>query len=199
LGQIQSIDGIILATERICLRRFRPQDAPLLYDLDSDPEVMRFISKGAPTPLTQIETVILPRILSYYQKSPPEGCWAAFLASTCDFIGWFHLRADKVQPEEMELGYRLKRSAWGCGLATEGSRALLQAAFQEWHHDKVCARTLVSNRASQRVMQKIGLTFEGEFLYGLDILPGWSAEERRAVKYGIARSQWVKRERLPEH
>src|SRR5512140_2885474 len=104
---------IVLATGRLYLRRFCPHDAPLLFELDSDAEVMRFITKGQPTPLAQIENEILPRVLGYYRKSPPQGCWATHLADGDEFIGWFHLRPDKITPEEMELGYRLKRSAWG--------------------------------------------------------------------------------------
>jgi RimJ/RimL family protein N-acetyltransferase len=182
---------IVLATERLYLRRFVPGDAVLLFELDSDPEVMRFITKGKPTPLAQIEKVILPRILDHYQKSPTQGCWAAHLSGSDDFIGWFHLRPDKITPQEMELGYRLKRIAWGRGLATEGTRALLEVGFREWDCTKMSARTLIGNLASQRVIQKAGLQFEGEFVYSVEIIPGWTEQERRAVKYGLSRDQFL--------
>ena len=144
---------------------------------------MRFISKGQPTPLARIEKEYLPRMLGYYRHSPPQGFWAAHLRDTEEFIGWFHLRPDKIEPQAMELGYRLKRKFWGRGLATEGSRALLGNAFGEWRYEMVCARTLAVNLASRRVMEKIGLRFEREFFWGPDVLPGWSEEERRGVKY----------------
>ena len=118
---------------------------------------MRFISKGQPTPLARIEEEYLPRMLGYYRHSPPQGFWAAHLRDTEEFIGWFHLRPDKIEPQAMELGYRLKRKFWGRGLATEGSRALLGNAFGEWRYEMVCARTLAVNLASRRVMEKIGL------------------------------------------
>jgi len=164
-------------------RQFCSDEAPLLFDLDSDPEVMRFISNGKITPLAQLETEILPRLLGYYRQSPPRGCWAAHLRDSGEFIGWFFLRPDKISPEEMELGYRLKRAVWHRGLATEGSRALLAKAFSEWNYEKVCARTLVGNLASRRVMEKVGLAFECNFVYGPEVCPGWTEEERRAVKY----------------
>ena len=170
-------------------RRFRADDAPLLFELDSDPEVMRFISKGNPPPLERIKNEILPRLLAWYEQSPPQGFWAAHLHDTSDFIGFFHLRPDKIVPEEMELGYRLKRNVWGRGLATEGSRALLERAFSEWNYEKVCARTLAGNLASRRVMEKAGLTFECDFICGAEALPGWTEEERRAVKYSIRTTQ----------
>jgi RimJ/RimL family protein N-acetyltransferase len=189
-GKIGDCRESILETRRLYLRQFQLEDADLLYKLDSDPEVMRFITKGAPTPLDQIHNTILPRILTYYTRFPPEGCWAAHLLGTDEFIGWFHLRADKLEPGEMELGYRLKRAVWRQGLATEGSLALLGKAFRVWDHSKVCARTLLINHASRRVMEKCGLVFEGEFSYGVETLPGWSEEERRAVKYAITRGEW---------
>jgi RimJ/RimL family protein N-acetyltransferase len=159
-----------------------------LFELDSDPEVMRFITKGRPTPLVKIQEEILPRFLGYHRQSPSRGFWAAHLRGTDEFIGWFHLRPDRIMPEEMELGYRLKRSVWGQGLATEGSRALLQKAFGEWGLKKVCARTMALNVASRRVMEKSGLTFEGEFFYDVEVAPDWiEKEERRAVRYSATR------------
>jgi RimJ/RimL family protein N-acetyltransferase len=175
--------AIFLETERMYFRQFQPEDAQLLFELDSDPEVMRFISKGQPTPLARIQNEFIPRFLDYYGQSPPRGFWAAHLREGGEFIGWFHLRPDKISPEEMELGYRLKRGAWGRGLATEGSRALVAKAFNEWGYSKVCVRTLAGNRASRRVMEKAGLSFESDFIYGTETLPGWIEEERRAVKY----------------
>ncbi len=167
------------------LRRFGPGDASLLWELDTDPAVMRFITKGQPTPLAEIQHVILPRILAYYSKTPPQGVWAAHLRSTGEFIGWFHLRPDKLEPEEMELGYRLRRAVWGLGLATEGSRALVQKGFQDWSCRKICARTLAGNTPSVRVMEKAGLKFEREFVYPVEIIPGWTEQERRVLKYAI--------------
>jgi [ribosomal protein S5]-alanine N-acetyltransferase len=172
------------------LRRFRLDDATLLFDLDSDPEVMRFLTKGTSTPMAQIENEILPRLLGYYRQSPSRGCWAAHLRVGDQFIGWFHLRPDKIEPEEMELGYRLRRTDWGLGFATEGSRALLKKAFSELEYDKVCARTLVGNQASRRVMQKCGLRFEHDFVYPTSIIPDWSEEDRRAVKYSLRRDEY---------
>jgi RimJ/RimL family protein N-acetyltransferase len=178
--------NIILETERMYFRQFRVEDAQRLFELDSDPEVMRFISKGQPTPLARIQNEILPRWIDQYRQSPPRGFWAAHLREGDEFIGWFHLRPDRISPEEMELGYRLKRSVWGRGLATEGSRVLVAKAFHAWGCAKVCARTLAGNRASRRVMEKAGLVFEAEFYYGEDLLPGWTKAERRAVKYSTA-------------
>ena len=106
-------EQIFLQTQRIYLRQFLLQDAQLLFELDSDPQVMRFITKGKPRPMRQIEEEILPRLIGYCTQTPPRGWWAAHLLANGEFIGWFHLRPDKLQPEEMELGYRLRRLGTG--------------------------------------------------------------------------------------
>jgi RimJ/RimL family protein N-acetyltransferase len=182
--------ALFLETERLFLRRATLEDARLLYELDSDPEVMRFISRGVPTPLERIEREILPRWLRYYEEHAHLGWWPAHEKASGDFIGWFHLRPDPYSPQEQEVGYRLKRGAWGRGYATEGTRALLVKAFTEWGIAKVSSRTLERNKASQRVMEKAGLRFEHSFVYEERLLPGWSEEERRAVKYGLRREDF---------
>jgi len=183
-------DAILLETERMYFRQFRAEDGRLLFELDSDPEVMRFISKGRPTPLAKIQNETVPRILKYYCQSPPQGFWAAQLRQTDEFIGWFSLLPGKISPEETELGYRLKRGVWNRGLATEGVQALVENAFNKWGYEKISAHTMAANLASRRVMEKAGLAFEREFFYDLDTAHDWIEEaERRAVRYSVVRDK----------
>ena len=186
---------IVLESERINFRQFCAEDAQSLFELDSDPEVMRFISKGQPTPLSQIQDEIIPRFLEYYSQTPPRGFWAAQLRNTGEFIGWFHLRPIKSSPDEMDLGYRLKRSVWGQGLATEGSRALMKQGFDHWGYQKITAHTKASNLASRRVLEKAGLVFECEFHYGGAVMGNWSTgEDNRSVKYSVTRAEFLRRQ-----
>ncbi len=114
---------IFLETERLVLRRFTEDDVYDLVELDTDPEVMRFINGGRPTPRDEIENEVLPAFLGYYERYAGYGFWAAVEKSTGRFVGWFHFRPENdAHPDEVELGYRLRRSAWGKGYATEGSR-----------------------------------------------------------------------------
>lgn len=172
-----------LSTERLELRRFTIHDLDRLVELDSDPEVMRHISRGQPTSRQRLETELFPRLLSWYEQGPHLGFWAAELKSTGEFIGWFHLRPDLLEPDYMELGYRLRRNFWGLGLATEMGRELVTRAENEWGYRRLSGRALQANHASQRVLEKCGLTRTGEFLYPESLLPGWTEFERQAVKY----------------
>lgn len=168
-------------------------DLDALVELDSDPEVMRYITFGEPTPRERYESDILPRWQACYDASPLLGYWAAELRVAGQFIGWFHLRPDRFDAGEQELGYRLRRSAWGLGLATEGGRALVTHGFERAGAAKISSRTLKANRASQRVMEKCGLRYECDFEYPQDVLAGRSASERAAVKFSITRSAWQSR------
>jgi RimJ/RimL family protein N-acetyltransferase len=103
---------VFLETERLVLRRFTEADLDNLLDLNGDPEVMRFLTGGKPTPREVIRNETLPRILHYYERFAGLGFWAAIEKSTGDFLGWFELRPPEGGgPEEVELGYRLRKSA----------------------------------------------------------------------------------------
>ena len=155
---------VFLETERLVLRRFTRQDADALFDLDSDPEVMRFLSGGRPTPRGVIESEVLPGFLRYYERFECFGHWAAVEKSSGCFLGWFALHPPGGgDTSEVELGYRLRRSAWGRGYATEGSRALIRKGFTELGVRRVFAQTMAVNAASRRVMEKAGMVLVRTF------------------------------------
>jgi RimJ/RimL family protein N-acetyltransferase len=155
---------VYLETERLLLRRFTPDDAGNLTELDSDPAVMRFLTGGEPTPRAAIEREILPRFLRSYGHHDGYGYWAAIEKVTGDFIGWFAFHPhEDGPPDEIALGYRLRRSAWGKGYATEGSRALIHKGFAELGARRVTATTYQDNFASRRVMEKVGMTLVRRF------------------------------------
>jgi RimJ/RimL family protein N-acetyltransferase len=181
---------ILLETGRLRLRQFTPDDVDRLVELDSDPEVMRYITFGAPTPRETYVDDILPYWLTYYRETPLLGYWAAEGRGDGSFHGWFHLRPDRIDPGEQELGYRLRRSSWGRGLASEGATALIEHGFRRVGTGKISARTLATNTRSRAVMEKCGLRYEKDFTFPEDVLKGRSPEECAAVKYSITRSQW---------
>ena len=184
---------VFLETERLVLRRFTDADVDNLVDLDRDPEVMRYINGGRPTPRDEIETETLPRFLQYYDRFDGYGFWAAVEKSTGQFLGWFHLRPPHGSPADVaELGYRLRRSAWGKGYGTEGSRALIRKGFTEHGVRRVVASTMVVNVASRRVMEKAGLSFVRTFHQPWpDRIDG---DEHGGVEYALDRSDWERQE-----
>ena len=177
-----------LDTARLVLRPLREEDARWVWELDQDPELMRHISFGVPTPWREFEDRLLPRMLTSHAAGPQYGFWAARLrGDPGTAVGWFHLRPERIPPGDMELGYRLRRDSWGRGLATEGARALVAAALGDWELPLVVANTLQANHASRRVMEKCGLRWERDFVYPESLLPGTSEVQRRAVRYRIVK------------
>lgn len=183
---------VYLETERLILRWFGEHDAGSLVELNSDPEVTFYINGGRPIPLAEIEQIYLPAYLGYPERYAGYGFWAAIEKATGEFLGWFHLRPDEHSaPDEPELGYRLRRAAWGKGYATEGSKALVEKAFRELGAERVRAETMVVNTRSRRVMEKAGLrqvrVFHQEWP---DRIPG---DEHGDVEYALTRAEWEQR------
>lgn len=185
---------VFLETDRLILRRFTDADVDNLTDLDADPEVMFYITAGAPTPREEIEQDVLPRFLWYYDTFPGWGFYAVIEKSSGDFIGWFHLRPapEHGVPDEPELGYRLRKDAWGKGYATEGSRALIDKAFADLGATRVFAETMAVHAGSRGVMEKAGMRLVREFHADWPVrIPG---DEHGDVEYAITRAEWDARD-----
>lgn len=168
---------IVLETERLRIRQFTEDDAPPLLELDSDPEVMRFVG---PYQLPNVEAYrdyIRSRYLPEYERSPGWGVWAAVEKSSGKFLGKFILHPAEhdttygqdagFQADDIELGFRFRRDCWGRGFATEGSRALIRLAFCQNKAKRIVAAVLDGNVASVRVLEKVGLKLVGR---------GWASD-----------------------
>ena len=186
---MMKVAGVFLESERLFLRRFTMDDADLLFELDNDPEVMRYVNGGVPVPREEIVHDFLPAFLSYYERFEGYGFWAAIEKPTRRFLGWFHFRpGEGAGPFEPELGYRLHRFAWNHGYATEGSRALIRKGFTELGVERVTAHAMAVNVASRRVMEKAGLRLVRTFHADWPVrIPG---DEQGDVEYALDRRQW---------
>jgi RimJ/RimL family protein N-acetyltransferase len=187
---------IFLETDRLVLRRFTEADVDNLFDLNDNPDVMRFLNGGKPASRDVIHHEILPRFLHYYERFVGYGFWAAVEKATGEFLGWFHLRPKEGSDlDEAELGYRLRVSAWGKGYGTEGSRALIHKGFTELGVRRVVASTMAVNVASRRVMEKAGLTLARTFHQSWpDIIEG---SEQGDVEYALSKVDWERRRHQP--
>jgi RimJ/RimL family protein N-acetyltransferase len=182
---------VFLETERLRLRRLTDSDVENLVELDSDPEVMRYTTGGKPTSRHAIETGFLPAFLVYYQRYEGFGFWAAVERTTGEFLGWFHFRPPEgAADDEVELGYRLRRVAWGKGYATEGSLALIRKGFTELGVQRVTAAADRLNYASRRVMEKIGMRLIRTFGFEEPWPHLASGPEQEGVEYELTRAQW---------
>lgn len=180
---------VILQTDRLRLRQFTEDDAANLFELNSDPDVMRYLSGGRPTSFEVLRDEIIPFHLAVYERFDGLGTWAAESVSSGEFLGWFHFRAGPGDDiTNADLGYRLHRSTWNKGYATEGSRALIRKGFTDLGVTRVFAHAMTANAASRRVLEKCGLVlvrttpFEGP----ADV----AGAEQGEVEYALTRSEW---------
>ncbi len=183
-----SVVHVYLETDRLVLRRFTSGDLDLIVELDGDLEVKRYIDNGAAVDRDDLREM-LDWWLGYYERFDGYGFWAAIEKASGRFIGWCHLRpGEGAGPLEPELGYRLRRDAWGRGYATEGSLALIRKAFVDLGAERVNAETMAVNIGSRRVMEKAGLRFVRHFRADWPVrIPGG---EEGDVEYAIDRTQW---------
>lgn len=175
---------ITLETPRLLLRPSRPDDRADLYALEQDPEVMRFLNGGHPTPEDGIDETA-----DYYMpRGGEDGLWVAHEKSSGAFVGWFALGSEDKDAETAELGYRLRRAMWGRGLASEAAKALIDLGFSRLGYQRIFAGTMAVNQGSRRVMEKAGLVYERTIHVDFrDPLPG---NEHGDVEYALTREAW---------
>jgi RimJ/RimL family protein N-acetyltransferase len=148
-----------------------------------------------------IEREILPAYLRFYERGDGYGYWAAIEKATGDFLGWFHFRpGESAGPGEVELGYRLRRAAWGKGYGTEVSRALIRKGFADLGVRRVVASTYEHNVGSRRVMEKAGMTLVRTYrlapqelreMFGIENPELFDGDE---VEYALERADWERQE-----
>jgi RimJ/RimL family protein N-acetyltransferase len=170
MGEDPAVEAY-LETGRLTLRRFTPDEAGLLVDLDSDLEVMRFLT-GRPTPPGRRPDPGAAGDPGDVRPVPAARQVRGPRAGRGRFVGWFGLqptgRGGRRRPR-----VPLRRDAWGHGYATEGSRALVAKAFTELDVAKVVATTMAVNARSRQVMRRTGLRFVRVFHQHFDDpLPG---------------------------
>ena len=148
----------MLESPRLRLRRLRPSDERALIALDSDPDVMRYV--GSPAGPRSPDEIAKRLRLWIAEDRGPLGFWVVESRLDGGFRG---LCALLPMPTggDVELAYRLVRSSWGQGLATEAAKRLVEYAFEVVGLGKVVAVTYPDNRASQRVLEKIGFVSRG--------------------------------------
>lgn len=170
-----------LTTERLVLEPLRSDHAELLVAMNADPAVMRFISGES---FSRERT--LRSLPTWVADQRGLGFWAGFQDG--DFVGVWCLERDRDGAGAAELSYRLPRSAWGRGLATEGAAAVLDHGFGTVGLQRVWAETMAVNRASRAVLERLGFTFERS-LPGDPPTEGWEEGE---VVYAVDRATWAR-------
>ena len=145
-------------------------EADLLFQLDGDADVMKYITLGIPRTMNGVIKESMPRILKSYQDKSDFGIFAAYLNNSDEYVGWFQFEIDKEFKDAIEIGWRLKKQHWGNGYATEVAIDLCETGIEMGK--TIVARAMIENLASIRIMEKAGLKFEKEFWGDYEPLSG---------------------------
>jgi len=157
-------------TERLILREFQETDINGIFELDSNPEVHKYLGNNPIKTKDQALKYIQFIIQQYSDHG--IGRFVAIEKATGDFIGWSGLKLNAGEKEALngmqdfiDIGYRFIPRYWGKGYATESSLALLDYGFKEKKYDTIYGAAETDNLASNHILQKIGLRFVNDFFW----------------------------------
>lgn len=155
-------DKYLFKSERLGFRNWTIKDLEEFTALNSDEKVMEHFPKT----LSRKEVVhFIDRLKNHFTENGFT-YYATEILETKEFIGMIGLAFQEYQTNftpAIDIGWRLKRSAWGKGYATEGAKRCLDHGFNELAIKKIISVCTIKNNKSEKVMKKIGMTKIGEF------------------------------------
>jgi len=156
-----------IETERLILREFLPTDDVGMFEMDSDPEVHRFLGHKPVKNIDESQKQI-ENLRKQYQDNG-IGRWAVILKNTNEFIGWSGIKliTNSINNHQnfYEIGYRFKQKHWGKGYATEAGLAFVDYAFNEMKVKALYAYADPGNIGSRNILEKLGMHYVNSFEY----------------------------------
>ncbi|HBK72451.1 MAG TPA: GNAT family N-acetyltransferase [Flavobacteriaceae bacterium] len=159
---------IFVETDRLILREIVQTDLEAMFDLDSDPEVHKYLGNKPFKTIEESQKYIDSLQQQYIERG--IGKWAVIHKETQQFMSWSGLKLNIEEPMNgftnyYDVGYRLMKRFWGKGYATESGIAALQYAFETMKLKTIYGITEMGNQASHNALLKIGLYFVEDFFY----------------------------------
>lgn len=169
------MNTLYIETERLVLKPFTDKETPGIFELDSNPEVHKYLGKNPITSYNQAKESIAFLKEQYEKRGIAR--FATFEKSSGEFIGWSGLKLNKGKKETLngftnfiDIGYRFIPRFWGKGYASETAFACLHFGFTTMNYNIIYGAAEVGNVASNKILQKIGLQFVNTFDHkGVDV------------------------------
>ncbi len=155
----------MIETPRLILRPLRAEDVELLFALDNDPEVMRWLNGGLPVSRATLIDSVLPTMLRAAERPPYLGVWVIQDRSNLKDIGWVSIFPGDIPGAAPTFGLRLKQHVWKQGFGVEAGSAILGAAFQSEGVTLIAATTYEANRGSRALLGRLGFVEIERFRY----------------------------------
>ncbi|MEM7246668.1 MAG: GNAT family N-acetyltransferase [Acidobacteriota bacterium] len=147
-------------TDRLRFRPYSRPDQDAFVQLMGDPDVMEHVAGGR---LESAEAIELFGKALQACEEERMAVWAVECLESGDFLGHAELKPSQ-QDDGLEIVYLLAKTAWGRGLGTEVARAVQEHAHQTLDCDRVVATTAPDNRASERILERLGFEFVREWM-----------------------------------
>jgi [ribosomal protein S5]-alanine N-acetyltransferase len=158
--------NLILETQRLLLRAILPSDAEALFEMETNPNVHKYLWNKPLNQISEVHTYI-----EFVRKQYSDyniGRFAIILKETNTLIGWAGLKYNTETVNNKvnfyDIGYRLNEKYWGKGYASEASFAWLSYAFEVMKIELIVAAAHTNNRASNKILQKIGMLQSEQYL-----------------------------------
>ena len=187
---LETMGQVPLQTSRMQLVPLADEHLGHEVELDSDPEVMRYLGSGRARTRQEVEALHRVR-LAVPARAPGLGFWVGFVDAR--FVGWWILQPPERPDQgavagQAELGYRILRRHWRRGLASEGARELIRHGFQDLGLIRIFAETMAVNVASRATMASVGMRHVRTL--HLDFDEPLLGSELGEVEYAISVDQW---------
>ncbi len=184
---------IFAETERLILREIVPADESAMFELDSDPEVHRYLGNKTVKGIDESRAMIQSIRQQYVDNG--IGRWAVIEKATGEFAGRTGLKLIKEPTnghvDFHDVGYRLLKRHWGKGYATESAKASLQYGFVEMGLSEIYGIVNIENKASRNALEKCGLKFIETFVW-----KGWNELPCDWLK--ITKEDWMKQTKMKQ-
>lgn len=177
-----------IQTERLLMRQWRDADRAAFASLNADPEVMEYFPKR----LSRGDSDAMIDRLRAHIDDKAWGLWALERRDNGEFIGFTGLSVPAVSlpfTPCVEVGWRLARTAWHQGFASEAARAAIDYGFTQLHLTEILSFTAIGNLRSRAVMERIGMQNRDENFFHPAVDPDSPLCEH--VLYGIEQKTWV--------
>lgn len=161
----------IIETDRLLLREFILDDAEKFYQLNLNPNVIKYTGNAAFKSIEEAK-LFLENYNDY--KTNGYGRWAVINKESNEFIGWCGLKYGEIE-NQTDIGFRFFEEEWNKGYATESAAACLKYGFEVLKLNRIIGRAMKENTASIKVLEKIGLVYETDCVF----------ENKEAVIYKI--------------
>lgn len=178
----------VMQTPRLILRQWKPEDVPVFVAMNEDPQVMRYF----PGLLRPQQSEGWAESCRQMLERQGWGLWAVEVKAGAEFIGFVGLHAPTIDlPFNpcVEIGWRLKSSAWGKGYATEAAHACLGHAFTVIGLKEVVSFTSIINTPSSAVMERLGMKRDTAHFEHPSVPPGHALREH--CVYRMSASDWL--------